>query len=74
MLVARRYSSVIIPELQICKKLPKPTDKSPAAAQQHVTDTETEAVRAVRASSETRSCPAHNGLMTDAQWVDREPR
>ena len=74
MLVARRYSSVIIPELQICKKLPKPTDKSPAAAQQHVTDTEMQAVRAVRASNETRSCPARNGVAMGDQWVDREPR
>ena len=75
MLVARRYSSVIIPELQICKKLPKPTDKSPAAAtQQHGTDSKMKAIRAVRAGNETRSCPARNGVAMGNQWVDREPR
>ena len=72
--VARRYSSGITPELYICTKLPKPTEKSPAAAaQQHQTDTEMQAVRAVRASNETHSCPPHNGMAMGAQWVDREP-
>ena len=45
-----------------------------AVAQQHVTDTEMQAVRAVRASNETRSCPAHNGVAMGVQWVVREPR
>ena len=72
--VARRYSSGITAELYICTKLPKPTEKSPAAAaQQHQTDTEMQAVRAVRASNETRSCPARNGVAMCAQWAVREP-
>ena len=45
-----------------------------AAAQQVQMDTETEAVRAVRAGSETGSCPARNGVAMGDQWVDREPR
>ena len=44
-----------------------------AAAQQHQTDTEIEAVRAVRASNATHSCLAHNGVAMGAQWAVREP-
>ena len=56
------------------KPTERATEKSPAtAAQQHVTDTEIEAVRAVRASNETRSCPARNGVAMGAQWAVREP-
>ena len=74
MLVAHRYSPGIIPDLWLCRKLPEPTEKSPAtAAQQHQTDTEMQAVRAVRASNETRSCPARNGVAMGAQWAVREP-
>ena len=65
--VARRYSPGIIPDLWLCRKLPEPTEKSPAtAAQQHQTDTEMQAVRAVRTSNETHSCPAHNGVAMGA--------